>query len=214
MIDPLLVRSWQRAWRGLGAEGEGVELRDRLIAAWNEPQRHYHTLRHLLDCLSLFESVLSIPEHAAEVEMALWFHDAIYELRARDNEKRSADWARDALLEARVDAAPAARVHALVLATRHDAEPRNSDERVLVDIDLSILGSPRARFDKYEVEVRQEYAWVPAPVFRHKRRQILAGFLLRPGIYSTPVFAQRLEAHARENLAHAIASLKPWWRLW
>ena len=213
-LDPLLERSWQRAWRGLGARGEASALRDELLEAWNEPQRHYHTVRHLLDCLYLLEGASTIAEHPHEVEVALWFHDAIYDPRANDNEERSADWARRALAEASVDPAACDRVHALVMATRHAVEPSGADEVLLVDIDLSILGAERDRFDEYEVEVREEYAWVPGPVFRHKRRQILEEFMARPRIYSTSGFAARFEANARINLARAHAALKPWWQVW
>ena len=213
-IDPLFERSWERAWRGLGARGDGIALRDRLLEAWQEPQRHYHTSRHLHDCLALLEGALDSAAHPAEVEMALWFHDAIYDPRAADNEQRSADWAQRALAGAGVAPEACARVHALVMATRHAVQPDGADEQVLVDVDLAILGAERERFDEYEVEVREEYAWVPAPVFRHKRRQILQEFLARPAIFSTPAFASRFEEAARSNLERARAALKPWWRVW
>ena len=213
-LDPLFERSWQRAWRGLLARGDGFVLRDELLEAWNQPQRHYHTLRHLHDCLGLFEGAADAAAHPPEVEMALWFHDAVYDPRAADNEQRSADWAQRALLEAGVAQDSSARVAALVMATRHAVEPVGADEQVLVDVDLSILGAERERFDEYEVEVREEYAWVPGPVFRHKRRQILEEFLARPRIFSTPSFGGRFEANARANLARAHAALKPWWQVW
>jgi predicted metal-dependent HD superfamily phosphohydrolase len=214
MLDPMLERSWQRAWSGLGAAGEGLGLRDELLAAWSQPQRHYHSLRHLRDCIALLEPALALAERPAEVETALWFHDAVYEPKAVDNEQRSADWAEAALARAGVDPDARERVCALVMATRHAAEPAGPDERLLVDVDLAILGAERERFDEYEVEVREEYAWVPAPVFRHKRGQILRDFLARPALYSTPAFAGRFEAAARANLEHALAGLKPWWRVW
>ena len=213
-LDPLFVRSWARAWQGLHADGVGLALRDSLLEAWNEPHRHYHTRRHLHDCLALLEPSLSLAEHPAEVEMALWFHDAIYDPKAAENELRSAEWAARALAEAGVASQARARVHALVMATRHAVEPAGADQQLLVDVDLAILGADRERFDEYEVEVREEYAWVPGPVFRHKRREILSQFLSRPRIYSTAGFIERFEEPARENLAHAIASLKPWWRPW
>lgn len=211
-ILPLFETSWQRAWHGLGAEGEGLELRDRLLDAWSEQQRQYHTARHLADCLSLLEPVLELAEQPAEVEIALWFHDAVYALRAGDNEAQSAAWATRALLAAGVDVERVARVDALVLATRHAALPATPDERLLVDIDLAILGADRERFDEYEVQVRQEYSWVPGPLFRRKRREILAGFLARSRIYSTPYFIERLEAPARANLEHSLRQLRPWWQ--
>jgi predicted metal-dependent HD superfamily phosphohydrolase len=212
--DELLERSWRRAWSGLGAHGDGIALRDELLLAWATPGRSYHTLRHLHDCISLLEPVLAQAAHAAEVEVAIWFHDAIYDPRAPDNEARSADWAARALAQAGVAVEACARVSALVMATRHAVIPQSVDEELLVDVDLAILGAAQERFDEYEVEVREEYAWVPGPVFRHKRRQILAGFLARPHLYSTGSFRSRFEARGRDNLRRAMSVLRPWWRFW
>jgi predicted metal-dependent HD superfamily phosphohydrolase len=210
-VDPALARSWARAWAGLGAAGEGIELRDTLLASWSEPQRRYHTLRHLGDCLDLFEETSPLAERPAEVEIALWFHDAVYALKGRDNEARSAAWADEALASAGVAAQARQRVHALVMATCHDAQPDTQDAALLVDIDLAILGAEPERFDEYEVQVRQEYAWVPGPLFRRKRREILEGFLARPRLYTTEWFHQRFEARARDNLRRSLARLRPWW---
>ncbi len=213
-VDPAMARSWARAWSGIGAADAGLALRDRLLAAWSEPQRRYHTLRHLGDCLALFEETAHLATHPAEVEIALWFHDAIYDLKAKDNEARSADWALLALAEAQAGPDIHSRVQRLIMATCHAALPATDDERLLVDIDLSILGAAPERFDEYEVQVRQEYAWVPGPLFRRKRREILQGFLDRASIYSMPEFRQRFETQARENLQRSIVRLGAWWRFW
>ena len=213
-VDPALARSWSRAWSGLGAPDAGIALRDRLLAAWSEPQRRYHTLHHLGDCLALFEQAAHLAEHPAEVEIALWFHDAVYDLKSKDNEARSAAWADECLQAARAGQEVRERMHALIMATCHAALPTTLDERLLVDIDLSILGAPAERFDEYEVQVRQEYAWVPGPLFRRKRREILQGFLARPSIYSTEWFFSRREEQARDNLRRSLSRLRAWWRLW
>lgn len=213
-LDPALIRSWTRLWGGLGASGDGVLLRDQLVAAWSEPQRRYHTVRHLLDCLALLEPALHLAEHPAEVEIALWFHDAILDLKAKDNEARSAEWAEQALSAADIASDVRGRVHDLIMATRHDAQPVATDAKLLVDIDLAILGADAERFDEYEVQVRQEYAWVPALLFRRSRREILTGFLARPTIYGTDWFRERFEASARRNLARSIARLRLWFGRW
>ena len=199
-----LHHSWQRAWAGIGARTDGQGTYEQLLARYSEPHRHYHTLQHLGECLAMFDSVRGLPEHPDEVELALWFHDAIYDTHRPDNEERSADWARAALREAGVANDAADRVHALIMATRHTANPVLPDEQLLVDIDLSILAAEQARFDEYEGQIRQEYAFVPRWLFRRKRRAILQGFLDRPSIYSTAHFKQALEQLARENLKQAI----------
>lgn len=198
--------SWQRAWTGIGARGEGRSVYEQLLAYYSEQHRHYHTLQHLDECLAMFESVRELAEHPDEIELALWFHDAIYDTHRPDNEERSADWARTALIDAGVAIDSADRVHALIMATRHTANPILPDEQLLVDIDLSILGAEQARFDEYEEQIRKEYAFVPRWLFCRKRREILQGFLDRPSIYSTAHFRHALEERARANLKQATLS--------
>ena len=222
----LFHRSWQRAWQGVGCTVPGDALAAELLARYREPQRHYHTLQHLSECLGHLEAVLDQVPDPAAIELALWFHDAVYELAspgaasneqrsavsneqrsAVSNELRSAQWAQQALLAGGAPPALARQVHELIMATRHDALPATPGQCWLVDIDLSILGAVPARFDEYERQVRDEYAFVPEELFRRKRAEVLAGFVARARIYSTPFFHDRLEAPARANLGRSIAAL-------
>jgi predicted metal-dependent HD superfamily phosphohydrolase len=199
---------WHRLWRTLGcAEGDDA-LFDRLVAAWSEPQRHYHTLQHLRECLALFDEVRAQALQPGEVELALWFHDAFYEPTRHDNEERSADWARDAMQAAGLADAAAQRVHALVMDTRHAQPPRGADAQLLVDIDLAILGAPAQRFDESDAQVRREYAHVGEDNWRRGRAQVLRGFLDRAAIYATPGFHAAREAQARANLQRALERLQ------
>ncbi|MGM9482152.1 HD domain-containing protein [Roseateles sp. NT4] len=196
----------KRAWTALGAR-DGEALQAELLARYAEPHRGYHTQQHLHECLALFGEFAHLAERPAEVEIALWFHDAIYDVHRHDNEALSADWARAALLDAGAPADAAERVAALVLATRHSVAPATADEQLLVDIDLAILGAAPARFAEYEAQIRVEYAYVPQAVFNEKRGAILAGFLARPVLYGTPALRERFEAPARANLQAALSAL-------
>jgi predicted metal-dependent HD superfamily phosphohydrolase len=197
------LAAWHALWRELGAPPDDA-LFGRLVAAYSEPQRHYHTLQHLRECLELWQEVRHLAERPAEVEVALWFHDAIYDPTRHDNEERSADWAQQSVAGAGLRDDVAARVHALVMATRHDAVPEDGDARLLVDVDLAILGAAPERFDAFDAQVRREYAHVPEAGFRVGRSSVLRGFLQRPQLYATESFRRRFEARARENLARAI----------
>jgi predicted metal-dependent HD superfamily phosphohydrolase len=164
-------------------------------------------MQHLDECFANFDRLRDAADHPEEIELALWFHDAIYDTRRTDNEERSAEWARSSALAAGVASAVADRLHALVLATRHDAVPATTDEQILVDVDLAILGAEPQRFDEYERQVRAEYAWVADDAFRVARRRILEAFLSRPRLYGTERFAALYEARARTNLRNSIARL-------
>jgi predicted metal-dependent HD superfamily phosphohydrolase len=198
------VDAWQRLWTDLGAAEVPRGLFNQLVAAYSERHRSYHTLQHLRECLAHFEAASALARRPAEVEVALWFHDAVYDPKARDNEERSADWAARSLLAADCDAAVAERVRALVLATDGHAASDDADTQLLLDVDLAILGAAPPRFAEYGRQVRAEYAHVPEPEFRARRRQVLAAFLARPRIYLTAAFHDALEDRARANLSTAL----------
>ncbi|RYZ11252.1 MAG: N-methyl-D-aspartate receptor NMDAR2C subunit [Comamonadaceae bacterium] len=204
MDTAALARSWQSAWSAVGVEVPDPALFAELLARYTEPQRHYHTLQHLGECLDALADAHDLAERPGEVALALWFHDAIYDLDAHDNEARSADWAARALTAEGASNEAAARVHALVMATCHTAQPTEADAQLLVDIDLSILGAPAARFAEYEAQIRREYAHIPTDVFEPRRRRILGTFLARDPLYQTPGIRARCEANARVNLRRAI----------
>jgi predicted metal-dependent HD superfamily phosphohydrolase len=180
-----------------------------LAAAYDEPHRAYHTAAHIAACLAEFDAVQRSCDAPGQVEAALWYHDAIYDTHALDNEARSADWARSVLAEAGVPPSTIEAVAHLILITAHNRVPETHDARVLLDIDLSILGAPAATFDAYEREIRSEYQWVPEAQYRTARAGILQSFLDRSHIYATPEFAERLEQRARANLRRSIEALSP-----
>jgi predicted metal-dependent HD superfamily phosphohydrolase len=200
---------WQSGWRQLGASNADEALYHQLVACYSEPHRKYHTIQHLNECFMHLEKVRSLAEHPEEVELALWFHDAIYDTSKKDNEQRSAAWARDSTLAAGVSSEPAERIYELIMATMPNGVPSGRDAEVLVDIDLAILGSDVARFDEYEVQVREEYSWVPETLYRAARRKVLEEFTRRDWIYSTAPFRSEYEARARDNISRSLDALSP-----
>lgn len=196
---------WTRTALALGVDANATE-RDAVLTRYTEPHRSYHTLRHLDECFERLERVRTKAQHLGELDLALWYHDAVYDPRASDNEARSADLAVRAMARAGLPAVARDRVRALIMATRHDALPPLGDAALLVDVDLGILAADPTRFDEYEGEIRTEYGWVPAPIFRDKRRGVLQGFTERIRIYSSGAFDDD-EPRARVNLARSIARL-------
>jgi len=196
---------WERPWRDLGAPADVAE-RDALMARYAEPQRRYHTLHHLDECFARLDQARARAERPGEVELALWYHDAVYDPHASDNEERSAELAMRAMRRAGLAVDARERVHALIMATRHDAAAAPGDAALLVDTDLGILAADPERFDEYEREIRAEYAWVPSVIFGQKRKQVLQGFLDRDRIYTSGAFDAD-ESPARRNLVRSLERL-------
>ena len=152
------IERWRTTWRGLGVVALDDELYGVLIGRYSEPNRNYHTVQHLDECFARLDEARSLAERIHEVELALWFHDAVYEVRSQDNEEQSASWAQGTAERAGLPNAVVERLHRLILATKHNAEPASRDEALLVDVDLAILGAAPERFDEYERQVRVEYS--------------------------------------------------------
>ena len=199
--------AWQVMWHGLQATRPDPGLRAALLQAYAQPHRKYHSTEHLQACLEQFAHLQDLAERAGEVQLALWFHDAVYETTHTDNELRSAEWAQSSALQAGAGPDCAQRVFDLVMVTRHNVAPASRDQQVLLDVDLSILGQPPAVFDAYEAQITEEYAAVPPAQRRTRRRQILQQFLQRARIYHTDRFFAWYEAQARDNLARSIRQL-------
>jgi len=204
------IGRWIESWLELGVrDSPGLRsLYADVLDRYSEPHRHYHTYQHLAECFEKVQDIIALAEHPAEVNVGLWFHDAIYDTRRDDNEERSAAWASSAGRELGASAESAQRIHDLIMFTRHAAEPVGIDAQVLVDADLSILGAQPERFQQYEAQVRNEYGWVPDAIFRSTRDRILKEFLGRPHLFCTARFRELYEAQARRNLQHSLISLE------
>jgi predicted metal-dependent HD superfamily phosphohydrolase len=196
---------FEEMWRALGARSVAHEIVERLRTAYDEPHRAYHNATHISACLRLLDdpAVRALATHPAEVEAALWFHDAIYDTHASDNEERSAVLAEECLRRGGVAGDVASRIAEHVRATKsHIAS--SADGVLVIDIDLSILGESRTTFELFEEQIRREYSWVPPEQYAAGRIAVLRRFSERPEIYATPLFRARFEAPARANLIWAI----------
>ncbi|MGH8371849.1 MAG: HD domain-containing protein [Gammaproteobacteria bacterium] len=200
------IERWDAMLRELGATPETSTFLQ-LQSVYAQKHRHYHTSRHINECISIFDEVKHLAEHPAEVECALWFHDAIYEPMAKSNEERSANWAAEFGRRTGMAGEVAARIHAHIMSTRHLLPSKDGDSGLTVDIDLSILGASTSRYDEFERDVRREYRWIPGFIYNPKRTKILQSFLNRPRIYHWELMYERFERNARANLAGAIRAL-------
>ncbi len=202
------ARSWRRACDNLDCHEDTTAVFDMLLGRYSEPHRRYHTVQHLSECVAAFEFSACCAANAGAVEAAIWFHDAIYDPTSHENELRSAQLAFTELTAVGICVDSARRVSDLVLATKHSTMPMTQDERIIVDIDLAILGAAPTRFAEYEDQIREEYSWVADSVFYAKRKAVLASFLARGTIYSTQRFRSLFEAQARSNILNTITNVE------
>ncbi|MEM7167672.1 MAG: N-methyl-D-aspartate receptor NMDAR2C subunit [Planctomycetota bacterium] len=183
-----------------------AETYDELEQLYSEPHRHYHNLDHIDVCLRLLAEAPHDHDDSVPLQLAIWFHDAVYQPLRGDNEEESAALAKQRLTALDAPKDLVTTVADLILVTKHDREPTTASEKLLLDIDLNVLGAARSCFEEYEAAIRREYRRVPGPLYRRKRKAILQAFLARPALYHTSGFRQR-EGPARANLLWAISRL-------
>lgn len=174
-----------------------------LINAYSEPQRYYHTVQHIVECLALFHQIKDQLEDPIAVELAIWFHDVIYDPQATDNEGKSAALMKQQCFQL-FEIAKIHKVDDWIIATKKHLPATVQDLNYLLDIDLAILGSSKQRFAEYEQQIQQEYAWVEAEQYKLKRAAVLKYFLEMKPLYQTEYFRNLLEDNAKLNLANSL----------
>lgn len=186
-----------------------------LLARWTEPARRYHTTRHLVEmfwALEELETAGEIDDRQCSVaRLAGWFHDAIYDPRARSgsNEADSAILARDTLQQLEIGDDDIDAIDRLIrLTASHDGDVKEHLDAAFHDADLWILSAPEERFDSYCDQVREEYAQVPDTAYRQRRAAILEPLLHRDTIYRTSHALHGWETPARINLGRELARLR------
>ena len=197
-IHTMLANRWNQLCENVGLDGRAGWTA--IATAYGEQGRVYHNLRHIADCLLLFDEFAVLAADPITVEFAIWFHDIVYDPRAADNEERSAAIAAEFL-----SSTPYAAVVAdLIMATKHGPNTLTGDAALICDIDLSILGRPAAEYGAYAAAIRLEYAWVPQARYAEARSRVLHGFLDRPALFTHAEFQQRFGGQARVNLSWEI----------
>ena len=181
------------------SEADGERLYRTIEDKYSEPHRHYHTLSHIRHCLEQLDRAAHLAADAEAIELALWFHDVIYDPTLDDNELRSALFF-DANLGIHLPDERAGRVHHLIMATEYPSEPRDGDARLMVDIDLSSFGLPWEEFMRDTRAIEAEYSHVPEEQYTAGKRKFLNSLLSRPRLYLTDYLHDRLEAQARSNI--------------
>ncbi len=216
MISPERLDAMQSSWvRLVGPLGvspaAAYPVFDQLVEAHQQPHRYYHTLEHLAEMFRVFGRLAPLCSNPAVVQLAIWFHDVVYDPTAHDNEVKSAAKAVIWLMPLGLSNEALVPVVELVFATAHlsATEPvTDPDTAALLDADLAILGASEARYQRYAVDIRKEYAHVTDADYRMGRIGVLNRFLTRPRIYHTTVMHDEGDAPARRNLQAEIEQLQ------
>lgn len=196
---------WQRCQRNGSTNDNGSGMYQRLLLAYNEPHRVYHRMTHVESCFRIFQDVVYLAENPDALALAIWFHDAIYDIDANDNEQRSADWFMQETKHV-FDDALRDTVYGHILATMHCGEPlQDHDSQIMVDIDLFSFGKPWPEFLRDSEDVRAEKPHIPDEQFYPKQCGFQQFLLEQPRFFHSDYFYRHYEKQARQNLTRFMA---------
>lgn len=179
-----------------------------LVARYSANGRYYHDLGHVKDLLDTVDELKSLATDFTAIRLAVWFHDVIYDPRAKDNEVKSAEYARKTLHALGLSPEVIDKVCDLILATiTHQAPDGDINAQILLDADLAPLAADVAAFKQQSLALRKEYAWLSEEEFQANRARVLGGFLERDRIYQTDKLYTSLESQARRNIEKALSKI-------
>lgn len=196
-------------WTALtGKSRQAVDSWAALVNRWSEPHRRYHGIGHLTAVLLFITEYAAHADDPDAVRLAAWYHDAIYDPRASDNEERSAALAETELGALGLAADRITEVARLVrLTASHLPVEGDRNGELLNDADLLVLASPPEAYVAYLNAIRAEYAHVSDNDFRAGRAAVLDALLDTPRLYRLEALAP-LEAAARRNMTAELKLLR------
>jgi predicted metal-dependent HD superfamily phosphohydrolase len=181
----------------------------KITEAYQSKERNYHNLKHIEHLLSFLKERQAEIKNWQDVQLAVWFHDVIYNTKATDNEIQSAQLAKNELTLLGIPNDSITHVEKLIHTTiTHQPIDGDSDSEFFLDADLSILGLSEKEYDKYAENIRKEYSWVSKDKYTAGRKNVLENFLARPRIYFTKDAHSKLDTQARINIQREISQLK------
>lgn len=205
MDEHRFIALWKRAGAASG-QSKALRLCRSIVDHYGEPHRRYHTGDHIRHCLRQVDLIPADYEHRDAVELAIWFHDVIYQIGDPKNERNSAEWfvrhAREDLPDPIVD-----RVYRMIIATEHREPPGNTDVAYVVDIDLSSFGLPFDEFIADSRLVRAESTHLTDEQYFDGQRRFLRALLARERIFVTDLFNGLYEARARRNIQSTLENI-------
>ncbi len=217
-ITDKLFQNWHELLQTFDINQAAIEKTFTQIAeAYSTPNRYYHNLKHIHHVLEVIQTLESQTEdlETETVQLAAWFHDIVYDSKAKDNEEKSAEYADEVLSSLSIPSHVINNVKSLILTTKNhqplkgvkrSSTVASRHSQILLDADLAILSSNPEEYKNYAHAIRQEYIWVPEVEYIAARKQILENFLQRENIYFTELMQQTKEKIARTNLESEIRS--------
>ncbi len=198
--------SWLALGKELGFEKQKMEeIGLFLLKKYREEHRTYHNVRHIENLLADLEKYQNLTNEKTILQLAIFFHDCVYDPQRSNNEKQSGILAKKNLEELHFPKEKIEKINTYILASQGHLPSQNPDLQLFLDLDLAILGTEPEKYLEYSQQIRQEYAHVPNFFYKIGRKKVIKSFLEREKIFHH--LPQSLEIQARINLKNESLAL-------
>lgn len=182
-------------------------LLNQIIKFYQESHRQYHTLSHINSLLHQSKCHELLIRNKFIVNLAIIFHDIIYDPRKSDNEEAS-NIQFNSMMSSLLPEDIVTSVNKYILATKYHQvqESNDSDLQLFIDMDMSILGSPWEEYIAYARNIRQEYSHVMLEEYCIKRSSFLKQ-ISEKRLFVTNDYYNLYEQQAQYNMKQEYLSL-------
>jgi len=167
--------------------------------SYSNRNRYYHTLSHLENIYNELKPFSLTPE----IEFSIFYHDIVYDIQKKDNEEKSALFAKKHLIKIDIPDKIITNIQRLIIETKSH-KSTSSENTLFLDADLSILGSNQEIYKAYIQNIRKEYLIYSDKEYKKGRKEVLKKFLKKDRLYLSEHFYNLYEKNARENIKNEL----------
>ncbi|MEH6648399.1 MAG: hypothetical protein V7707_00050 [Motiliproteus sp.] len=190
-----------------GAEQAANAVFKLLLANYSEPQRFYHDVQHIDDCLEWLDRYADQVDDPDAVELAIWFHDACYSPDPKGHEQRGVALLRQ-LAGDNMPLQWLDKIATMIGLTTHQLSTDDPEQALVLDIDLASFCRPWNDYLSDTARCRAEQKQLKGAEYCACQLGFLRQLIGRQQIYYHPQFHADHETDARANIIRLIELLE------
>jgi predicted metal-dependent HD superfamily phosphohydrolase len=198
-----MQRHWEQLAASVGLDGaDSRRIWGIILDKYSENHRYYHTLEHIQDMVQKRLDIADLISDKTLTDLAIFFHDIIYDPKSKVNEEESANLFRS-IFQATENGVDVPKICNFILQTKYHEvlDSTEEDLKLFIDMDMSILGSHPNDYRTYAMNIRREYSHMNDADFCSGRGRFLGEMLNEARfIFASDHYRIHLEEKAKANI--------------
>ena len=204
--------------KDIGTDESHLEAQvTKILLAYNDSSRYYHTMNHIRDVYYSFHEILNelLIMDSSRTKCAIAaiiFHDFVYQTNS-DMKVSLEEESTAAVVEFAVETGIAFTpeeisytVDLILATTNHQPKDEFPETLAFLDADMAILSYSRPQYMQYASEIRKEWPHVSDSIFSQGRSNFLKHTLEKTCFFYTEPMRKKEET-ARENMRYELKLL-------